>query len=483
MPDTEGSQPRPQSQRQRGRGHPGRRSGRGGRGRAHEDGSGPGGGNVSSRDPPSIAATRPESRQQEVASERPSESHRGRSRRGRGPRPGGRVAAGRGTPRPATYRSFGGHLTSEADESGSAAPFLSADAPEFVPGQPVVSRSGQPRATAQDQPRVKLPKSMAADLGTRIHEDISNWNYECAICTDDVLRTSHVWSCTVCWTVVHLKCARKWHDNQTKQADFQSEPQSESTWRCPGCNSKLLDSPGSYHCWCGKEFKPSPASAALPPHSCGQTTLSAVRADGPVSVVLLRQEFVSEAVPGDGLRKWLELPGANRVTQGCAVDAIPGSRRYATAAASRSSFPATIGKMPIGHLTWRTMLGLRAHSAANSRATEALTVAFTTVQSHAMLRTSSHHTAPSHRMWLIIALVVRPSSTNSWTVPDSPVKTPSRAARNPARTRFHVGIGARRNVTLGPAASAVRRLTFIAGAAGQAPSRCVTKGTYSILSA
>lgn len=119
---------------------------------------------------------------------------------------------------------------------------------------------------------MKQPKSTAADLGTRIHDDISNWNYECAICTDDVLRTSHVWSCTVCWTVVHLKCAKRWYGNQKKQDDLQSsEPQREFLWRCPGCNSKLVDDPGSYHCWCGKEINPSPTSAALPPHSCGQT--------------------------------------------------------------------------------------------------------------------------------------------------------------------------------------------------------------------
>ncbi|PHH72480.1 hypothetical protein CDD80_4504 [Ophiocordyceps camponoti-rufipedis] len=130
----------------------------------------------------------------------------------------------------------------------------------------------QARPPAPKQPQVRLPKSVAEDLPTRIHEDIANWNYECAICTDDVVRTSHIWSCVLCWTVVHLKCARKWHDNQKKHDDCQpAEPRSESSWRCPACNSKLLDDPGSYHCWCGKEISPSPASAALPPHSCGQT--------------------------------------------------------------------------------------------------------------------------------------------------------------------------------------------------------------------
>lgn len=138
--------------------------------------------------------------------------------------------------------------------------------------QKLTSSSKPRKAPVPVQQQARLPKSTATDLGTRIHEDISSWNYECAICTDDVVRASHVWSCTVCWTVVHLKCAKKWYGNQKRQDDLQSsEPQREFSWRCPGCNSKLLDDPGSYHCWCGKDINPPPSSAALPPHSCGQT--------------------------------------------------------------------------------------------------------------------------------------------------------------------------------------------------------------------
>lgn len=93
------------------------------------------------------------------------------------------------------------------------------------------------------------------------------------MCTDEVLRKSHVWSCNVCWTVVHLKCAKKWYHNQMKQnaARPPTESQPENLWRCPGCNSKLSDEPGSYHCWCGKDINPRPSSTSLPPHSCGQT--------------------------------------------------------------------------------------------------------------------------------------------------------------------------------------------------------------------
>lgn len=167
-----------------------------------------------------------------------------------------------------------------ASSSGSA---LRASAPEFVPGQPVpspgngvqeISGSGSP-ATAQAQkpqappPRV-MPKSSAADLPTRIHEDIDNRQYECVICTNEVLRNSKVWSCAICWTVAHLHCVRKWHKNQMKEREENQDPNRPEGWRCPGCNSNLIDPPPPYHCWCGKEIDPK-SIPGLPPHSCGQT--------------------------------------------------------------------------------------------------------------------------------------------------------------------------------------------------------------------
>jgi transcriptional repressor NF-X1 len=109
-------------------------------------------------------------------------------------------------------------------------------------------------------------KSTAADLPTRIHEDITNGHYECVICTNEVLRNSRVWSCSICWTVAHMSCVKKWYSNRVKNAD----PQQQDGWRCPGCNSSLVEEPTTYHCWCGKEVNPT-SVPGLSPHSCGQT--------------------------------------------------------------------------------------------------------------------------------------------------------------------------------------------------------------------
>ncbi|KAI1461978.1 hypothetical protein F4805DRAFT_464768 [Annulohypoxylon moriforme] len=194
----------------------------------------------------------------------------GRGQRGtRGSRRGGNSNVRRTTL--ATPRSFGGHLTTgtEADESGATNPIgLNIDAPEFIPGQPIPQSINNPANQRQSKSNAsrRAPKSTADDLSTRIHEDINNGQYECVICTNEVLPNSNIWSCAICWTVAHLACVKKWFANRARTPD-----EEQSSWRCPGCNSTLEDPP-EYSCWCGKE--PNPKSIpGLNPHSCGQPCL------------------------------------------------------------------------------------------------------------------------------------------------------------------------------------------------------------------
>ncbi|KAJ6783122.1 hypothetical protein PWT90_07157 [Aphanocladium album] len=263
MPESQGNPSQTPSQgSSRGRSNHGRRGGRNGRGPRPKNGPSEGSG-----DAPALNGT---SGSAAPTQQNPAREPNQRSRGGRNRSSKHQIGVSGSAPngaRPAGRRAFGGHLTSATEENGessnavsSSPASLSADAPEFVPGQPVVSRSKvanfAPSRPKQNRP--KLPKSTAADLATRIHEDISNANYECTVCTDEVLRTSHVWSCTLCWTVVHMKCAKKWHSNQMKKEEPQSaQMQNDSSWRCPACNSKLSDDPGTLmgpeqSCFCGK---------------------------------------------------------------------------------------------------------------------------------------------------------------------------------------------------------------------------------------
>ncbi|KAI8678385.1 R3H domain-containing protein [Fusarium keratoplasticum] len=277
----------------------GRRRGRGGRNRGQGNQSttsgSRGGRNAASQataadGTDATPSTTPQVEQPASSAPESSASSRGRRNR-RGQRGGshGSENRGRGGFRVGPHRQFGGRLTTTTEEPAQATSqdqSLSADAPEFVPGQPVAPRSAPESSSAQSQPPTQprskggrsrsdrkqgrpkqdVPKSTASDLWQRIQEDISNWNYECRICADDVTRKSYVWSCTICWTVVHLKCAHQWWSTSMKV----DEATGNKSWRCPGCNSSLTGEPGDYQCWCGKDLNPS-HNSLLPPHSCGQT--------------------------------------------------------------------------------------------------------------------------------------------------------------------------------------------------------------------
>lgn len=144
---------------------------------------------------------------------------------------------------------------------------LSAQAPEFKPGD---SSQAVSKPVSHPRPR-RMSKSTAPDIATRIHEDIENRQYECAICANEVLRNSKIWSCRKCWTVFHLSCIKKWYAKQSSTLSQQSgQDDNLKQWRCPGCNLPQETAPALYTCWCEKEVDPKPL-AGLPPHSCGQT--------------------------------------------------------------------------------------------------------------------------------------------------------------------------------------------------------------------
>ncbi|KAF6526606.1 hypothetical protein HZS61_009650 [Fusarium oxysporum f. sp. conglutinans] len=289
--------------RSRGGSGGGRRRGRGGRNRGQrQDDSAQvseGRGNAPQTGPADVTIAA-----QTIAAPESSGASRGRRNR-RGNRGGSRGQGnqGRGVFSMGPQRTFGGRLTTTEQPTETAQDAsLSADAPEFVPGQPVSQRSAQQQSSSasqptaqgrsrnrtrnrkQDRPRQEVPKSTASELWQRIQEDIANWNYECRICTEEVTRKTEVWSCTTCWTVVHLECAHQWWDTSMKV----NEESGDRSWRCPGCNSTLTDEPGDSSCWTTYAIR------SISPTTPGLRALLAARvlAEEPSIVVYIVARFL-----------------------------------------------------------------------------------------------------------------------------------------------------------------------------------------------
>jgi transcriptional repressor NF-X1 len=229
----------------------------------------------------------------------PSNRHRRNRPRNRPPQeeptqdvPATRGGRARGRQRFTTTRVVAGHQfagqlsredgsTSLGDASNGQ---LNAAAIAFTPGASVSASSSKGKesiSTHNKAPKIRHHKprrrdsmSSAPDISTRIHEDISNHVYECAICSNDITRNSKVWSCRICWTVLHLSCVKKWAHSEGAAVKAgpvrDGEMPPPRMWRCPGCNLAKDAMPERFSCWCEKEQDPAPLPG-ITPFSCGQT--------------------------------------------------------------------------------------------------------------------------------------------------------------------------------------------------------------------
>ncbi|WFD07357.1 FKBP12-associated protein [Malassezia vespertilionis] len=112
-----------------------------------------------------------------------------------------------------------------------------------------------------------------ADLRTRQIAALSHNEYDCTICYNTVARKDAVWSCTRCYTVLHLHCVRKWADRSVKQIEERNAMhedeqirRTKGSWRCPGCQDVRTAVPTEYRCWCQRVKNPTQQPI---PHACG----------------------------------------------------------------------------------------------------------------------------------------------------------------------------------------------------------------------
>ncbi|SPO46872.1 related to Shuttle craft protein [Moesziomyces antarcticus] len=172
-------------------------------------------------------------------------------------------------PRVAARRQqFGGKLTGSSANAGGA-PASSAQQGAKA------SQNGRAKKPAVKVPAVAEPVEYA-DLRSRLLAELSSGEYDCVICYSTVTTRQATWSCSQCYSVLHLPCVRKWADSSVKKAEehnaMQEDPEIRNrrgTWRCPGCQYAREDVPKIYWCWCGRVQDP-PGGRGANPHGCGQ---------------------------------------------------------------------------------------------------------------------------------------------------------------------------------------------------------------------
>ncbi|KAF5599473.1 cysteine-rich NFX-1 [Fusarium pseudoanthophilum] len=435
--------------RSRGGSGGGRRRGRGGRNRGQrQDVSAQvpeGRGNTPQTGPADVTIAA-----QTIAAPESSGSSRGRRNR-RGNRGGsrGQGSQGRGVFSMGPQRTFGGRLTTTEQPTEVAQDAsLSADAPAFVPGQPVSQRSapqqpssapqptGQGRSRnrtrdrKQDRPRQEVPKSTASELWQRIQEDIANWNYECRICTEEVTRKTEVWSCTTCWTVVHLECAHQWWDTSMKVNEESGDP----SWRCPG--------------W-------------IPITTTGGVVESVVA----IFYLVVSMNVLKHAI------QVFAVPVRCRSKLGVIVDEckrrcnVPNRKTYATRSISS---------------IWATVPGLRDLLAARGLAEEPSIVVYIVARFLVTRKKRSRLIALSLRTLSPIALVAGHRSRISWSNLVSHVKIMFHTVRGFARRSWNADISANPCATLGNATLAPKRWRLTAAAAESRARRSAMRETSNI---
>lgn len=117
------------------------------------------------------------------------------------------------------------------------------------------------------------------ELAKDISERLRNGSYECVICSNAVYLRDKLWSCTVCYGVVHMPCVRSWVKAQVEEREKRDATAGGSSassislneFRCPICQALTpVSAVAEFSCFCGKVCNPTP-DPLLVPGSCGDT--------------------------------------------------------------------------------------------------------------------------------------------------------------------------------------------------------------------
>ncbi|CAH1183422.1 unnamed protein product [Phaedon cochleariae] len=129
-------------------------------------------------------------------------------------------------------------------------------------GQPFDWRKSNNASKSNKSANNYNKKMDAASQRERLEEMLNHRALECLVCCEKIKNSDRVWSCMLCYNILHLHCVASW----AKSSKI------GENWRCPACQNVCNEAPRKYKCYCGKTADPKPDPGTIP-HGCGEMCL------------------------------------------------------------------------------------------------------------------------------------------------------------------------------------------------------------------
>ena len=122
-----------------------------------------------------------------------------------------------------------------------------------------------------DKEKISVP-----ELTLNLINDLQKNKISCMICELPIKKDQSIWSCNICYSIIHLNCVNEWIKKNNPNFNEKSKDEnSKLSWTCPHCKSLYEDNKlPVYNCYCGKYYEAVKENnkhldTNLVPHGCG----------------------------------------------------------------------------------------------------------------------------------------------------------------------------------------------------------------------
>ena len=124
--------------------------------------------------------------------------------------------------------------------------------------------------------KIDKEKILLPELTLNLISDLEKNKLSCMICELPIKKDQSIWSCNICYSIIHLNCVNEWIKKNNPNFNEKSKDEnSKLSWTCPHCKSLYENNKlPIYNCYCGKYYeavkeKNKYFDPDLIPHGCG----------------------------------------------------------------------------------------------------------------------------------------------------------------------------------------------------------------------